>query len=105
MLTIKESFALHRRGGHHNGSHEATVAVCKINTGKRLIDLKWPWLPRLRVDMTPIVKAECHIAVLLDLEDNNIVAQSVNRSSRNENAVAWLRDDAHEVVRDCPGGK
>jgi hypothetical protein len=26
----------------------------------------------------------------------------MNRSSRNEYAVAWLRDDVHEVVHDCP---
>jgi hypothetical protein len=75
MFTIKESFALHGRGGHHNGSHQATVAVRKINAGKRLIYLEWPWLSGLCVNMTPIVKAECHIAVLLDLKDNNITAK------------------------------
>src|ERR1039458_2372402 len=55
--------------------------------------------------MTPIVKAECYIAVLLDFKDNYTAAQGVNRSSRNEYAVAWLGDDAHEVVRDGPVGK
>src|ERR1035441_2252756 len=105
MFTIKKSFALHGRGSHHKGSHEATDAVRKINTGKRLIDLEWPWLSGLCVDMAPVVKAECHIAVLLNLKDNNIATQGVNRSSRNEYAVAWLRNDAHEVVRDGPVGK
>ena len=78
------------------------MLFCKINAGKRLIDLEWPRLSGFCVHMTPVVKAECHIAVLLDLKDNNIAAQGVNRSSRDEYAVAWLRDDAHEVVRDCP---
>ena len=40
MFTIKEPFALHWRGDYHKGSHEATVALCKINTCKRLIDLE-----------------------------------------------------------------
>src|ERR1035437_4857258 len=105
MFTIKEFFALHGRGAPHDGSDEANVAARKINTGKRLIELEWPRLSGLCVNMTPIVKAECHIAVLLNLKDNDTASQGVNRSSRNEYAVAWLRDDAHKMVRDCPVGK
>lgn len=50
------------------------MVVCKINTSKRPVDLEWPRLTSLCIDMASIVKAECHIAVLLDLEDNNVVA-------------------------------
>src|ERR1035441_5469734 len=91
MFTIKESFALHGSGAHHNGSHEATIVVCKINTGKRLIDLEWLRLTGLCVDMAPVIKAECHIAVLLNLKNYDIVAQRVNRSRMDEYGIAGLR--------------
>src|ERR1039458_9561040 len=43
--------------------------------------MEWRWLSGLCVDMAPVVKAECHIAVLLNLKDNNIATQGVNRSN------------------------
>jgi len=49
--------------------------------------------------MAPIVKSECHIAILLNLENHNIVAQSVNRSRRDEYGIARLRGDAHKMFR------
>ena len=52
--------------------------------------------------MAPIVKAECNIAVLLDLEDNNVVAQSMNRSRRDEYGVARLGDNTHQAIGNRP---
>ena len=74
----------------------------KINACKRLIDPERPWLSGLCVNMTPIVKAECHVAVLLDLKDNNTGAQRMNGSGRDEHGVAFPRNDVHKVVRDRP---
>jgi hypothetical protein len=94
-FTIKESFALNGHVCLYAGRDQATDAPLKIYAGKRLIDLKRPWLSSLRVDMAPIVKAERHVAVLLNLEDNNITAQSVNRSRRDEYGITWFGDNAH----------
>ena len=49
--------------------------------------------------MTPIVEPERHIAILLNFKDDDSVAQSVNRSCRNEDRIARLRINAHHVVR------
>ena len=66
--------------GFYTGRDQAAIALSEIYAGKSLINLQRPWLFGLRVDMAPIVKAKCRIAILLNLEDNNIVAQRVNRS-------------------------
>jgi hypothetical protein len=73
-LAIEESFALNGHGGLYAGRDQAKVAPFKIYAGKRLIDLQRPRFSSLRVDVTPVVKAERDVAVLLDLEDNNAAA-------------------------------
>jgi hypothetical protein len=87
-MAIKESLALNRRRGLHAGRDQATIARSELYAGKSLIHLERPRLLGLRVDMTPIVKPECHIAILLNLENHDIVAQSVNRSRRDEYCIA-----------------
>src|ERR1019366_530206 len=56
----------------------------------------------LAVNMAPVIKAKRHVAVLLNLEHNDVAAQRVNRPSRQENAVAGLRSEPCEVVRYHP---
>jgi hypothetical protein len=97
-LAIKESLALNGRGGLDAGCNQASGTPFKIYTGKRLFDLKRPRFSSLRIDMSPIVEAECDVAVLLDFKDNNVVAQSVNSSRRDKNGVAWFGDDAHQAI-------
>jgi hypothetical protein len=94
-FAVKEPFSLNRHVCLHAGRDQATVARSKIDARKRLIDLKRSRLSGLCVDMSPIVETECHVAVLLNLEDNNITAQSVNRSRGNEYSIAWFRDNSH----------
>ena len=81
------------------------ISIIEIYTGKSLLDLEGPWLTRLRVDMTPIVKTESHITVLLNLKDNNAGAQRMNRSRRDEYSVTLGRNDAVEVVYDSAVGE
>ena len=45
----------------------------EIDAGKSLIDLQRTKLARLRVYVFPVVKPECHVAVLLNLKNNNAV--------------------------------
>ena len=97
-FAIKESLALNGHGCLYAGRDQAAGAPFKIYAGKRLIDLKRPWLSSLRVDMAPVVKAECNVAVLLNLEDNNVAAQSVNRSRRDEYGIARLGGNAHQAI-------
>ena len=79
-MAIKESLALNRCRSLHAGRDQATVARSELDAGKSLIHLERPRLLGLRIDMAPIVKSKCRIAILLNLENHNIVAQSVNRS-------------------------
>jgi hypothetical protein len=73
-LAIEESLSLDGHGGLYARRDQATGAPFKIDAGKRLIDLQRPWFSSLRVNVTPVVKAECDVAILLDLEDNNAAA-------------------------------
>jgi hypothetical protein len=52
--------------------------------------------------MAPIIKPKSRIAILLNLENYNIVAQSVNRSPRDEYRITRLRGYADEEVRNGP---
>ena len=49
--------------------------------------------------MPPVVQAKRHVAVLLNLEHHDVATERVNRSSRQENAVAGLRSEPREFVR------
>ena len=55
--------------------------------------------------MIPIVKAECYVAVLLNLKYNDTASKGMNGSSRDEHGVAWLWDETCEVVLDRSVGK
>src|SRR5664279_1179872 len=101
-MAIEESLALNRCGSFDERRDQTTIARSELNAGKSLINLQRPRLFCLRVDMAPIVKSKCHIAILLNLENHDIVAQSVNRSRRDESCITRLRRNAHEVVRDGP---
>jgi hypothetical protein len=52
-------------GRFDRGRHQTGSTPGKINAGKRLIDLEWPPLACLGVNMIPVVQAKCHVAVLL----------------------------------------
>ena len=104
---MKESLASERRRRFDHGRHQTGSTPGKINAGNRLIDLEWPPLACLGVNMVPVVQAKRHVAVLLNLEYYGFATQSVNCSSRYENAVAGLWSEAYEVVghrliSDCP---
>jgi hypothetical protein len=87
-FAVKEPLSLNGHVCLYAGCGQATIARPKIDARKRLIDLKRPWLSGLGIDMSPIVEAECNVAVLLNLEDNNTTTQSVNRSRGDENSIA-----------------
>src|ERR1022692_804096 len=103
MFTMKESLAFCRCCRLHHGRDQAGRTILrKINACKRLIDLKWPPLASLRIDMVPVVQAKRHIAVLLNFECYDVAAQGVNRPSRYEDAIAGLRTEPYEIVRHRP---
>jgi hypothetical protein len=100
---MKESLPFHgSRRLYHWRYPTGRTTLRKINAAKRLIDLEWPRLAGLGIDMVPVVQAKCHIAVLLNLECYEVSAQSVNRPSRYEDAIAGLRTETYEVVRHRP---
>jgi hypothetical protein len=103
LITIEEPLSHYGCGGLYERQHEALSALCKVNTGERLIDLKRPRFTGFRIQVAPVVEAESHIAVLLNLKDNSSTSQGVNGSGRDEYGVAWLREDVHQVIHDCPG--
>ena len=49
--------------------------------------------------MAPIIKPECHIAILLNLENYYIVSQGVNSPRRDEYRIAGLWGNALQVFR------
>jgi hypothetical protein len=75
----------------YRGSHKPRSAIYKIDAGKGVVDLEFPWLARLRIDVTPVVQTKRRVTILPNLEDNNIAAQGVNRSGRNEHCVSRFR--------------
>ena len=103
MFTMKESLAFCWSCRLHHRRHQTSrTTLREINAAKRLIDLEWPGLASLRIDMVPVVQAKRHIAVLLNFECYDVAAQGVNRPSRYEDAIAGLRTEPYEVVRHRP---
>src|SRR5208337_855579 len=101
-FTKKEPLSQNRLRLFQHRHHRTYRTLCKINAGKRLIDLECARLACLGVNMVPVVQAKRHVAVLLNLEHHDVAAQSVNCPSRQEDAVAGLRSEAYEVVRHRP---
>ena len=97
-LAMKEPLPLDRRLRLHHGRHETCRTVYKVNTGKRLVDLECSRLSCLCVNMAPVIKAKCNVAVLLNLKHYDVAAQRVNRSRRDKDAVARLRRNTYQVV-------
>ena len=104
-MTIKEPLALNRCRSFYEGHNQATLARPELDAGKSLISLQRPRLLGRWVDMAPIIEPKSRIAILLNLENHDIVAQSVNRSPRDEHRIARLRSDADELVRNGPVNK
>ena len=100
---MKESLAFHWRCRLYRGRNQTGHTTSrKVNAGKRLIDFERPRLACLGINMVPVVQAKRYVAVLLNLEHHDVAAQSVNRPSRQKNAVAGLRSEACETVRHRP---
>ena len=97
-LTMKEPLPLDRGLRLHQGRHQTCRTIYKVNTGKRLIDLKWSRLSCVCVNMAPVIKAKRNVAVLLNLKHYDVAAQRVNRSRRDKNAIAGLRRNTYQVV-------
>jgi len=89
-VTMKEPLAPDRRFCLHHRRHQTCLTIDEINTGKRLLDLEWAWLFGIGVNMAPVIEAKRNVAVLLNLKHNDVAAQRVNRSGRDENAIAGL---------------
>ena len=99
VLAVKQALAFHRRRGFHYRRHQAAGTPHKIDAGKRLIHLERSRLARLCVNVIPVIQAERHVAVFLNLEHHDVAAQRVNRSSRQEDGVAGLGSEVCETVR------
>ena len=96
---MKEPFAFHRRRSFHRRRHQtARTLPAKVNAGKGLIHLERAWFACRRVDMVPVIQAERHVAVLLNLKHYDVAAQSVNRPRRCENGISGHRSEACEAV-------
>jgi hypothetical protein len=101
-MTIEEPLALNRCRSLHQGRNQATIARPELDAGKSLIGLQRARLFGHRIDMAPIVKPKSRIAILLNLENHDIVAQSMNRSPRDEYRITRLGGYADEVIRNGP---
>ena len=99
MLTFEEPLSCRRRGRLHDRHYRTRRTLGKIDTGDCLIDLEGSKLACPGVDVIPVVQAERHVAVLLDLEHHDVAAQSVNRPGGQEDCVPGLGSEAREVVR------
>jgi len=73
-LTMKEPLAPDRRLRLHQGRHQTCRTIYKVNTGKRLVDLKCLRPSCLCVNMAPVIKAERNVAVLLNLKHYDVAA-------------------------------
>ena len=73
MITKEKPLAQDRRHLLHHRHDRADLNLRKINASQRLIDLQRPVLPCFRIDVIPVVKAKCHVAVFLDLKNNHVV--------------------------------
>jgi len=89
-MTIEEPLALNRCRSLYEGRYQTTIARPELDAGKSLISLQRPRLVGHRVDMAPIVKPKSRIAILLNLENHDIVAQGVNCSPRDEYRITRL---------------
>ena len=87
MFTVKEPLAQHRLCLFHHRHHRTNRTLRKINAGHRLVNLQWSRLAGLGINMVPVVKTKCHVAILLHFK-NHHVAQRVNGPGRYENSVA-----------------
>jgi hypothetical protein len=101
-MTIEEPLALNRCRSLYEGRYQTTIARPELDAGKSLISLQRPRLVGHRVDMAPIVKPKSRIAILLNLENHDIVAQGVNCSPRDEYRITRLGGYADEVIRNGP---
>src|SRR5665647_483666 len=101
MFTVKKLLTLHWQYCLQYRHHRANHTLCKINAGKRLIDLKCPWLASFEINMIPIVQTKCYIAVLLNLKHHDVATHSMNSPGRQENGIAGLWNKIGEMVCNC----
>ena len=52
------------------------------------------------IDVVPVIQAIGHIAVLLNLKHDNAVAESMNRTGRQEDTVTRLWREVRKVLCD-----
>ena len=72
MFTFKKPLAQHRLQLIHHWHHRTNCLLCKINAGHRLINLQRSMLAAPGINMVPVVKAKCHIAVFLYFKDHHV---------------------------------
>jgi hypothetical protein len=82
MFTAKKPLSQHWLYLIHHRYDRTYRTLRKINAGNRLIDLQGSTLACFGINMVPVVQAKRHVAVLLNLEHDDVAAKSMNRPSR-----------------------
>jgi len=101
MSTINQSLARNRMGHVRNSGNRFDLTLFEINAGQRLFNLKWAGMTSLRINVIPIIKAKCDVAVLLDFENNGAIAKGVHHTGVDKDRIPWGRSEAREMVVDC----
>ena len=73
MITMNKPFAQSRRRLCHPRYNGSDRNLRKINARQRLLDLQRPMLACPGVDMIPVVKTKCYVAVLLDFKNHDVL--------------------------------
>ena len=76
---------------HHDRRQRFKLALLKVDTSQRPIDLKRTRLAGLRIDVIPVVEAKRDVAVFLDFEHQNAVAERVDDAGGDQNALRRAR--------------
>ena len=98
---MNESLAQRRRRLCHPRDHGTDCNLRIINANQRLLHLQRPMLACLGVDMIPIIKTECYVAVLLDFKNHDVL-QGVDGARTHQDRVTGLWCEAGQVVLDFP---
>ena len=70
MFTIKEPLSQHRLCLIHHWHHRTNCTLRKINAGHRLINLQRSRSAGPGINVIPVVKTKCHVAIFLDFKDH-----------------------------------
>jgi hypothetical protein len=73
MVTMNEPLAQSRCLLRHIRDYGTECYLCKINASQRSSDLQRAMLACSGIDVIPVIKAKCYVAVLLDFKNHDVL--------------------------------